>query len=67
MPSEKYSLDFSSLMFTNGSTAIECPAIGAASASCRPAPLRQTNVLVRSRTTATASTPMIARSSLRAV
>jgi hypothetical protein len=36
MPSEKYSFDFSSLMFTNGSTAIECSATGTAASSFTP-------------------------------
>src|SRR5258705_8962995 len=63
MPSEKYSCSLSLLMFTNGSTAIECAAIDMLSASpLNPAPLCQTNVFVSSSTTATTRTPMIQRS-----
>ena len=61
LPSVKYSCPLSDDMFTNGSTAIECSGTAAAWFT----PRRSTKRSVSSSTTATASTPMIAKSSLR--
>ena len=65
MPSEKYSWSLPGDMSTNGSTAIDCSEI-AMSASWFT-PRRSTKRSVSSSTTASESTPMIAKSSLRPV
>jgi hypothetical protein len=65
MPSAKYSLAGSPVELSSGRTAIDLSGIGAAVVSLTP--WRSTKRSVSSDTTATANTPMIAKSSLRPV